>query len=98
MKYKREVQSDGEWTDEIYPNFYYKLCCCDCGLVHDIQFEVWRVKGRKIIKLTKSNGVLLPHTEFELHKKLDKRTHQVGMKVKRNNRATAQVRRYMKEK
>jgi len=43
---KQEVATDGRWTAEIYPVMRdvrpYRMACCDCGLVHDIEFWVHR--------------------------------------------------------
>jgi len=55
---------DGEWIQPIKKG--YRLRCCDCGLVHSIDF---RIKNKKI-----------------------------QFRVCRDNRATGQVRRYMKIK
>jgi len=60
MKYKK-VQP-GEWVRPTRKG--YKMCCCDCGLVHIIDF---RIRKRKI--------------EFRCF---------------RDNRATGQIRRHMK--
>lgn len=59
MRYKQVV--DGE---RVRPVQGYKMQCCDCGLVHTMQF--WVVKG------------------------------QVEFSVVRDNRATGQVRRFLK--
>ena len=63
------VNADG-WTDWIKPEQpkprgVYKLACCDCGLVHDVQFRVDR----------------------------DGDEHVVVMRLRRNNRSTAAMRR-----
>lgn len=46
MKYKKySVTIDG-WTEWVQPKMeLYKMMCCDCGLVHDMQF---RIEGRKV--------------------------------------------------
>ncbi len=78
-------ETPGDWTEEIYPNHdCYKLACCDCGLVHNVRFKVVRVT-----KNTKNGG-------FEGHF-VSKRTARVMMQVQRNNRATGQMRRHMKD-
>ena len=41
MKY--EEPKEGEWVQPVRKG--YKLCCCDCGLVHSLDF---RVKNGKI--------------------------------------------------
>lgn len=36
-----EIEEDGRrWTDWIHPLPGYKMACCDCGLVHDMQFRI----------------------------------------------------------
>ena len=29
---------EGEWVEPVIEG--YKLCCCDCGLVHEVEFRV----------------------------------------------------------
>lgn len=68
MKHRRERVLDGKWTRVIYPVMRdkqpYRMACCDCGLVHDIEFWI--------------------------------EDDTVAMRVSRNNRSTAAVRRHMK--
>jgi len=45
MKYKK--QFDGDWIQPIRRG--YKLRCCDCGLVHKINFRL--IKGRRGLKI-----------------------------------------------
>jgi hypothetical protein len=40
MKYHQ--QQDGEW---VQPKEGYKMACCDCGLIHRMEF---RVRGGKV--------------------------------------------------
>lgn len=35
-----EVEREDGWTDWIHPLPGYKLACCDCGLVHNMQFRI----------------------------------------------------------
>ena len=44
------VQSDGEWVFPVHRG--YRLACCDCGSVHDIDFRV--VNGRVSFRATKN--------------------------------------------
>ena len=38
---KHEVDNDGDWSEWINPNSeQYFMKCCDCGLVHEMQFKV----------------------------------------------------------
>ena len=46
MKYLQHPIDEKGWTEWIEPaKFGYRLGCCDCGLVHNINF---RVKNKKI--------------------------------------------------
>lgn len=66
MKYDKPRA--GEW---VYPTRKgYKLACCDCGLVHRMDFQ--------LLKQSKRSKILF--------------------RVFRDQRATGQVRRHMKEK
>lgn len=38
MKYV--VQKDGQWYQPVRKG--YKLCCCDCGLVHRVDFRIYQ--------------------------------------------------------
>jgi hypothetical protein len=58
----------------------YKMACCDCGLVHDMDFVALR-KGKDF-----PDGSWTATT-------LDKAKYRVGLRARRNNRATAAVRR-----
>jgi hypothetical protein len=60
MKY--DEPKEMEWVQPIRRG--YRLCCCDCGLVHDLDFTITGNKRKYIL-----------------------------FRGKRNNRATAQVRR-----
>lgn len=49
MKYRTLTQRDTKsFTPWVTPARKYKLVCCDCGLVHDMEFMV-RLKGRKTL-------------------------------------------------
>lgn len=63
MKYlQHPVDADG-WTGWIYPKMDgYRIGCCSCGLVHDMQFVI-----------------------------VD---HQIALRARRNERATAAKRRH----
>jgi|KBSSwiStaDraftv2_1062776.scaffolds.fasta_scaffold1420451_2 hypothetical protein len=46
-KYAQHVPDDTGWTEWIHPirgdeepaTGFYRLCCCQCGLVHDLDFR-----------------------------------------------------------
>ena len=74
------AKSEG-WSDWQYPTMTgYRMGCCDCGLVHDMEFKVMRVTKRN--EDGSWEGEELDPAEF-----------RVSMRAKRNNRSTAQVRR-----
>jgi len=35
-----DLIKDNEWQTPVYKN--YKLICCDCGLVHDADFRIYK--------------------------------------------------------
>jgi hypothetical protein len=38
---KHEVENEGDWSEWVNPNAeQYFMKCCDCGLVHEMQFKV----------------------------------------------------------
>lgn len=40
-KYPPEVETQpGGWTDWIHPLPGYRMACCDCGLVHELEFRI----------------------------------------------------------
>jgi len=46
-----QVFEDGEW---ITPTRRHKIACCDCGLVHNMEFRIVKIEvlnGRKYGKL-----------------------------------------------
>jgi hypothetical protein len=49
MKYPQLVeQGPGNWTRWVTPKTKYRLACCHCGLVHDMQFMVLLKGGKKL--------------------------------------------------
>lgn len=46
MKYTQAT--DGEWINPIASG--YRMACCDCGLVHDVEFAIMPVEdGFKVV-------------------------------------------------
>lgn len=40
-KYQKHLVDADGWTDWFYPAMNgYKISCCDCGLVHQINFKI----------------------------------------------------------
>lgn len=78
---KKIVQQSDGWSEVQAPIMSgYRMGCCDCGLVHDLDFSV--------VKITKRNpdgswdGEELPPDEY-----------RVTFKARRNKRSTSAARR-----
>ena len=51
---KHEVENITDWTEWIYPHrTKYKLACCDCGLIHEMDFKI--VKNRVQFRARRNN-------------------------------------------
>lgn len=75
-----QVQANG-WTDWQSPVMSgYRMGCCDCGLVHDMEFRVVRVT-RTLMDGSWS------------YREVDGAIYRVMMRAKRNNRSTSALRR-----
>lgn len=80
-KYAPEYEQEDGWTRWIPPKpGTYRFMCCDCGLVHDMQFKIGEIVDRK-----DGGWLYLEDVEDE--------DLVVQFRVRRNNRSTAQVRR-----
>ena len=82
-----QVEDAGDgWTTWIQPVMSgYKMACCDCGLVHDLDFKAVRVKS-------KNDDGTWNFVE------LDDGRYRITMRVRRNARSTAMVRRHRQNK
>lgn len=90
-KYPLIQENDDGWSDWIKPQMKgYKMACCDCGLVHRIDFAI--VKQKKIIKRYADGNHLAEYVEVE------NPAYQVTLRASRDNRATGQHRRYRNDK
>lgn len=80
-KYPRIVENADGWSDWIIPQMSdYRMACCDCGLVHRVQFRVHMVTKR--------------NRDGSFHKTIVRgRQFGVEMRAGRDNRATANMRR-----
>ena len=90
MKYTKVVElKETGWSEWIIPKPDYKMACCDCGLIHDIEFRVVK-QGR-----SKRNGTFsvtpVPSEAKQGH-------FRVYFRARRNTRATAAMRRERKKK
>lgn len=76
------VDDDG-WSEWIQPIMAgYKLTCCDCGLVHEMEFEALRTDAYINDRSWKATA-------------LDRDRYRVQFRVRRHVRSTAAVRRYL---
>lgn len=48
MKYRTLTEGPNGWTPWVTPAKKYKLACCDCGLVHDMEFFVLLKGGKRL--------------------------------------------------
>lgn len=81
---KIEEGEDG-WSDWIQPVMTgYKMGCCDCGLVHNMEFVAVRASAKN------------PDGTFE-YEELDTTEFRVTFRAQRNKRSTAQLRRHRKD-
>lgn len=80
----QEVEGNNGWCRWVPVKMRgYKMACCDCGLVHDMQF--------KAVRVTKTNK-----DESWEYKDLPIGQYRVMLRAKRNPRSTGQLRRNKK--
>lgn len=82
-KYKPRQPGPDGWSEWEPPIQNFKMACCDCGLVHELQF--------KVLKVTKRDGKDFEANELEWGK------YRIAFRARRNNRATGQIRRHRKD-
>lgn len=84
-KYKQHTAGEGGWSEWEKPKMKgYRMCCCDCDLIHEFEFGVVVVTER------------LPDG-YKVSKVSEDPNLEVIFRVKRNNRATAAKRRKAKK-
>lgn len=82
MRYHQVTAEKGQYSEPEFPIMDgYKMACCDCGLVHDMQFFV-----AEVIRFNKDGS-------FKIKERKGKKW-RIGLRAKRNNRSTAQMRRH----
>jgi CxxC motif-containing protein len=81
------VENEDGWSDWIKPQMKgYKMACCDCGLVHKLDFEV--IKQKNIVKEYADGNHEYSYTEVKNPK------YVVMLRASRDNRSTGQHRRF----
>lgn len=79
-KFLTETEGANGWSRWVPPIMRgYRMACCDCGLVHDMQF--------KAVRVTKTNK-----DGSWKYKELSIRTFRIMLRAKRNNRSTSALR------
>jgi len=79
-KFKQVYSNDDGWSDWELPEMTgYRLGCCSCNLVHDMEFSIVRAKE-------------MPCGGFETEE-INDDSLRVMFRAKVNNRSTAQLRR-----
>lgn len=80
-QYQTRVGREDGWTDWEHLNSKgYRMACCDCGLVHELQ-----------VKVHKASRAKAKPGYIRVGSKINGAT--VLFRASRNNRATAQIRR-----
>lgn len=80
-KFRVEKELEDGWCRWVPPIMTgYRMACCDCGLVHDMEFKAVRVTRQR------RDG------SWE-YRDLPVKSFRVMMRAKRNNRSTAALRR-----
>lgn len=78
---RQEHEEDDGWTRWIAPVMAgYKIVCCDCGLAHDMEFQVVKAQPAK------------PNGTWDHGDPLGEQ-YRVLFRVARNERSTAAIRR-----
>jgi hypothetical protein len=73
-KFTQEYAVDNGWSDWIYPVMKgYKMACCDCGLVHDLEFRI--VENGKRVEFrarrnNRSTGQIRRHQGIKVKKSI----------------------------
>lgn len=53
-RYAKVTTNDDGWSDWIQPvSTGYKMACCDCGLVHTMDFRIY--EGRVQLRASRNN-------------------------------------------
>lgn len=84
-----QITENGEdgFSEWIKPRMKgYQMACCDCNLVHTLDFKI--VRRGKVFKEYKDGNHSYEYHDFE-----GKTPYEVMLRAKRNKRATGQKRR-----
>jgi hypothetical protein len=80
-RFKTELEEENGWSRWVPPMMKgYRMACCDCGLVHDMEFRV--------VKVSKT----LADGTWEHGEPLDSAKFRVMFRAKRNNHSSGRLR------
>lgn len=80
-RFIKEKDTGDGWSRWVPPKMKgYRMGCCDCHLVHDMEFQVVEVTAN------------LPDGSWEHGEPLDPTKYRVLFRAKRNNRSTNRLR------
>ena len=86
MSTRQYVAGPDGWSPWVSPVMKgYRMACCDCGLVHTMEFEVVRFSKKKVNGKWRTKTITDPDI-------------QVIFRARRNNRSTAAIRRGKRKK
>lgn len=90
-KYPKITVNDDNWSDWLKPVMKnYKMACCDCGLVHNIDFKI--LKQKRLVKEYSDGNHVFEYIE------VSNPQYMVSLRAARNKRSTGQLRRFTKFK
>lgn len=69
MRFKKHVAGKRGWSEWIFPKPKYLFKCCDCGLIHEIEFAtfVGDKKKRVAIRLPDAIRTMFRVRRFKVH-------------------------------
>lgn len=78
--YKQHTAGEGGWSEWVSPSRkkLYRMACCDCGLVHELEFSAVEVVTEKRGGWWKGRDLTVPF--------------RVLFRARRNDRETAKMR------
>lgn len=47
MRFKNHKAGRGGWCDWVFPEKRYFFKCCDCGLIHELEFKTFVEKNKR---------------------------------------------------
>lgn len=60
-----EEPTEGEWVQPIARG--YKMACCDCGLVHNVDFRIYRGEVQlRMFRNNRSTAMVRRHRNIEV--------------------------------